>query len=292
MPSRSEITRSEGSRSWRFANGKICRGREGDLETRPDLYGRLRRVGIHSGTVRDTGRPYMQIECDIEEEDGQLVHAHVGILDDDGNVRSSVAANGLAWGLLQFAPGELMMIEAELSAPYTNPKGKTTQSTYVNVLRVTRGEDGKVRAVKVLPPRADKNGPRRTTLDRWNELEPQIRAHPAYAERPSREEDDLSADPEDVHLRELGQDCARLGWPSPQQAPGEWLAMLGAAFGEAPRPTLQSYDDAAWGMVRQMLAGQTEMPQGLVSAAERIRAAAAPVNRSAFGAAPRGTRGG
>lgn len=291
MPSRSDIQRESGGASWRFADGRICRGRESALETRPDIYGRLRRVGIHQGVVPDTGRPYMQIEADIEDEDGQIVHCHSSLLDDYGQVKSSVPANNLAWALLQFEPGELILLEAGRSAPYKNSLGKEITSTYVNASRIKVGEDGVVRATKLMPPRSEKNGPRRTTLDRWLDLEPHVRRHPAFAERPARREDSQEGAPGATHLGVLGQECAAKGWPSPQQAPAEWLAMLGAAFGEPARASLASYDDDTWGQVRQMLAGQTEMPAALEPALARIQPAAAPspapaptLNASAFGA--------
>lgn len=241
--------------AWRFADGKIRRGRKGSFEDYPPgkVVGYLRRVGIHSGkTTGDSPVPYSQVEADIETANG-LEHFKSSLTDDNGIIRSSSASNGFVWGLLQIGKDEEVMITCELADFETEKGGKPT---FVNVWK----HKGDWKFDQLVRPKRDKNAPKQSQAEQWLSMESAWKSHPAYADRPARDDDGSGPI---THLAELCQECASKGWPTPEQMPSVWLARLAEANGHAVKARLSDYEDDAWGAVRLALKGVTQVPEFL-----------------------------
>lgn len=252
IPSASEVQTPTGGKSaWRFSEGQIVTGRESDgtLRSTPSIVGRLRRIGIHSGVTRDTPPiPYIQLEAEFEQADG-LCRVKAGVTDQKGNLQPSTPALNLAEGLLELALNELAIVTAAKSTKL-NRFNKPT--TYANLYHC---DPTTLKGTQVRRRPIDKN---KTMEDKWLELEAEIRLHPAYKERP-RDENEIT------HYSELCKELTAKNWPTPDDAPAEWLQQMVAAFDE--RPTLASFNDDEWGEVRQLLATATLIPTLLQPAA-------------------------
>ena len=279
-PSEEEVVVASGGRSWRFSKGAIVTGRsdDGSLQERKRIVGNIVRVGIHEGRTNDQyAKPYKQVECDVQTSNG-LIYVKAGLLDGETfELRPSQAALTFGWGLLQFPdPNKVAMITTSQGEAWTDDKGRPREaSTYVNWAIV--GTDNVARPI--YRPKTDPKAPKTSSVEKWQALEDQLRKHPLFADRPAGHEDE---DAGATHLSELCADCVELNWPTPEQAPAEWLAMVGAALGQPVQSTLNAVSDDDWGQIRLALKGAVEsgslkgMPPTLVPAAQRLAKAAAP----------------
>lgn len=250
IPDESEVTASASRSSWRCANGKICKGSEDDgtLVTREKLVGRLRRIGIHDAVYSREGkdRRVYQLEADIETRAG-MERIKASLCDLRGNDQPSGVAIGLAWGLLQIAKDEVLVITATQG---TKKNEFGSYSTFVNTFTLP---DGKTTAVEV-PRRPRSDDPMEETLEK---LLAEIRTHPAFADRPAHETDDDDGNAT-THLSALVKECAAKAWPSPEQAPGEWLAIVAALLGQQPKSSIAQVSDDEWGQIRLGFQARTE----------------------------------
>ncbi len=257
IPGESDLEIQSGGKSWRFANGKIVRGKEiiktatidGDeIEVNTGKYpdemttvtGRLRRVWVYAGTTK-YGEAH-QLEADIETING-MVFLKSNLLDTNGNLKLSSSALNFAWCLLQYPKDGLIRLETALGKPVILKNGDQGGCpTYVNAWRI---EGPNHKATRIFRPKHEDGEVKVAMNDQWlNELEPEIRKHSAWAEREVKVEDGS-------HLSELCKECTALGWPTPEQAPVEWLELVAMSFEEPkPRAALSSYNDEDWGSVR------------------------------------------
>jgi hypothetical protein len=204
--------------TYRFSGGKIVMGREedGTLSSLEKIVGRLRRLSIHSGTGKQTGIPYSQLEVDIETSRG-MVRLKASLTDMKGNSAPSTSALSFAEGLLELGKDELFIATARSS---TKKNRFQSYSTYANLFHF----DGK-------NSRATRRRPidHAVTMDQqWARLEEELKTHPAYAERPKTESE--TEDAPETELTLLIKDCIAKGWPTPEQQPGVWCQMFAKAL--------------------------------------------------------------
>lgn len=270
IPNDSEVATPVGGRAvWRIASGAICTGREedGTLRERDKVVGRLRRIGVHHGLTKDTSEPYGQLEADWETAEG-MVRVKVGITEKGtGLVKPGVSAITYATGLLELAKDELAILTANQSSK-KNKFGK--YSTYANLYHynpVTKAQKETARR-----PRTEA-----TMNEQWEQLEAELRLHPAFAERPASESDE-SDGAANTHLSAFIQECAAKGWVTPEQNPAAWLKLMAKASVPplaTPHQKLSDHSDDQWGELRQAMAGRTEIPKALAPAqAEFLRTGA------------------
>lgn len=264
IPSEDDVQVSTGRQSWRCANGKICQGSEesGTLVIREKLVGALRRIGIHEGSYDKDGKTkrVYQLEADIETAQG-MERVKASLCNLKGENQASGVAVGLAWGLLQIAKDEVMILT---TAQGTKKNEYGSYSTFVNVFRLPEGSS---RGVEV-PRRGKSDEPLNDTMAK---LLSEIRTHPAFAERPASEKDEDGK--ATTHLSALCQECAAKGWPTPEQAPTEWLTANAKAFRHEPRASLSAYSDDEWGDVRLTLQDKKDCPAFLKDAKARLASA-------------------
>ena len=264
IPGDDEVQAASGGKSWRFSDGKIVTGRakENTLASRPHIRGRVLRIGIYEGKVEEFDRPYKQLEADIETRDG-VIYVKSGLLDGETfELRPSRSSLDFAWGLLQIDGGDIIQITTAQGEPWQDPQGRAREaSTYVNVSKLIPTPEGdKViyKEQRLIKPKANKDAPKVSMVDQWLGFEPQIKAHPLFAERSANHND---GEEKDTHLSLLCKECKEKGWPTPEEAPAEWLAYLQKGFKEEkPRASLQSWSEDDWGSVREALLGQKECP--------------------------------
>lgn len=270
IPGDDEVQVSRGGKAWRCASGKICRGSEkaGNLETREKITGRLRRIGVYEGEYQ--GERIYQLEADIETATG-MERLKASLCDDDGRDKASGVALGIARGLLGIAKDELMIVTASQGTT-ENKYGKFP--TFVNFFRLP---DGATKGIEV--PRRPKDNRDMDTI--LSDLLDEIKDHPAFAERPASESDEDGK--ATTHLSALCKWCEERAWPTPEQAPAEWLSMLASAFGHEERATIGKYSDDEWGDVRQKMANLKAMPKKLEPAKVRLSKAGAPKSKAAEG---------
>lgn len=263
IPDESSVTTHEGIETWRFAEGKIVTGREetGTLREKVRLVGRLQRLGIHRGTNKDTGALYVQLEIDLRTAQGNC-RAKVPLSDKAGVYpKPSVQTLNFAEGVLEIKPNGLLAITAH-QGKKPNAYGKFP--TYVNFHHVAPNGD----STPVKRRAFDANN-RPDMAGQWLELEKEIRAHPAYAERPATE------DAAPSHLGELTKESAAKGWPTPEQKPAAWLGMLHGFLKKSGDvwPTLAGPSDDEWGELRQVLKDRPDCPKALAAPVETNAAA-------------------
>ena len=278
-----------GGAGWRFSKGRIVTGREDDgtLQTRERIVGRVTRFGVHRGETNDSfKKPYEQLECDVETSKGPI-YLKASLLDEAFEFKVTRGALDFAWNLAQVRNADtIYLISATQGEAWTNEKGqKMSPSTYVNFAIV--GDDNVAR--QVYKPKTDRNAPRVPMNQQFSALRFDLEAHPLWAPRPANErrEDEGegggtgASGSARTNLQVLCEESAAKGWPTPEQAPTEWLAMVAAAVGEPPRPTLASYSDENWGWVREQVGPQGDLPGMLLPARQRIDAASRPAARPA-----------
>jgi hypothetical protein len=259
IPSDDEVATPSGGRDvWRFAEGKIITGREDDgtLRDRPKVLGRLRRIGIFFGTAKD-GTPYGQLETDIETAEGKT-RVKAGITDKHGKVKPSVSLLCFAEGLLEIAKDELFVVTA-ISGTKKNAYG--TYSTFVNLFHLDAATK---RTTQVKRREFDKS---KTMEERWEELAAELKTHPSYADRPAGEHDE---DEGPTHFSELCREMKERGWPTPEEAPVDWMNLMAHAMDEKPRATLNDYTQDEWGEARLILKDCKALPGLLKPAYNRI----------------------
>lgn len=267
IPGDDEVATPQGGKGWRIAGGQIRRGPKEDTETREKIVGALLRYGLYFGTTSD-GAKYGQFECDMKTSTG-IEHVHVSITDKKtGETKPSVAAITFAEGLSEIGLGKVFVITANQSAK-KNQYGE--YSTYANLSHV----DTNVRPPKVTPTkRGEKTD---ESLDvRWERVIAKLKTMPAYKEREQKADENAI-----THLSELCKECGVKGWPSPEQAPTEWLLLLSKAKKEdTPRASLADWTDDDWGTFRLALKDIVTCPPLLAEAKARLLAG---VDTGAFG---------
>jgi len=274
IPGDDEVSTPKRS-GWRIAGGAICKGREVDHSyvTREKITGVMRRVGIHFGKRQD-GTPYGQAEVDIETNKGPE-RVKVDLTDLEGKEKGSSASLSFLWGLLQCAKDELIVITAAKSKE-PNRFGK--HATYANFYTLKPGSTIANPVAK--RPRND-NEDLDTAVLRMRE---ELKSHPAYADRPVAESDDEDGTP-NTHLSALCQLAAAHNWPTPEQAPADWLSFY-AMWRQTPndvKVSLSEISDDDWGQLMLSLVGRGEqgangkpptwaVPKPLEAAAARLSA--------------------
>lgn len=304
IPADDEIAlQSGGSMPWRPSHGKFVRGEEiekmvdveGDgvlapfktgryPEERLRIVGLLRRVGIHQSAQGKYG-PQHRLECDIEASDG-LVHVGTNLIGLKGELKVGISTVNLAWCLMQFGKDETIMLETASGEPMTLENGsKGPRPTYVNCARVeartdAAGEmvlkDGKPQfsAKPIYRPKRDPAASKQTLEERWGDLETQLRAHPAYAERPAS-----TADASGSHLAALIAECQAKGFPSVTENDLGYARFLSALYNDGLTPTgLAFYSDNRIGQFQLDLSEVTVLTPDALKIIEDAKApAAAPV---------------
>ena len=267
IPSADAVTPAAGGgRAFRFSKGRIITGREktDSLREVPRLVGVVTRIGIHEGRTQEYNKLYMQLECDMMTAEGEI-HVHVGLLDNETfELRPTVAALAYGWCLTQVQPDQVVMFTASLGEAWTDPQGRSREaSTYVNLATV----DANNLAHPVYRPKADPTAPKRSNLEKWAQLREELESHPLYAPRPASRQDDHAGP---SHLSELCRECEQRGWPTPDQAPGEWLQIMARGYKHPVRLKLSDYSDDEWGEIRQTAGKATQIPALLIPAKERL----------------------
>lgn len=212
IPSADDV-RSSTPSAWRIANGLICRGREADgtLESTPRLVGRLVRVGVHDGTTQD-GETYQKVEADLLTSEGLV---SIGC-----NTSAKTSSITFAGAIVQVRPDELICVEA---AAAKKPNRYGSFSTYANLSRVNEKRE----KVPIKVGRDES-----VSMDeRLEALLEQIRAHPAFAPRPNRDEasSDATRNPE---RDAFDAECEARDWPDSWGAPDEHLVLANASLGK------------------------------------------------------------
>ena len=163
-----------GARAWRPSDGKIVRGREGDMENRDAILGYLREIHVFYGDTPE-GQGYGKLEAVLETNRGREVFG-TNIMNASSGKPTLSSSVTFALGLLDCAKDELIQVSVRCGKE-KNRFG--TFSTYVNI----HGLDPVTTAVR------GRKGPERSpdapqwTEDYLDELLPQIAGHPAYTER-------------------------------------------------------------------------------------------------------------
>jgi hypothetical protein len=266
IPGEEEVpSPSAGREVWRASEGKIVTGRKQDntLREREKIVGALRRIGVHSGISKIDNTPYSQLEADIETREG-MVRFKSGITDKLGKLQPSTAALSFAEGLLDLAANELMVVTANSS---TKENRFGSHNTYINLHHL----DATVRPLKTWPTKRRPIDKSLTMEEQWSNLEAELQAHPSWAERPKDDTEEDEGE-ELSHLGELCREVAAKGWPTPEQAPQEWLPMVAKFFKHADkvRASLTDYSDDEWGRVRQAMQAVPKMPDALIPARDRL----------------------
>ena len=242
--------------AWRVASGKILRGsdKDGSLEEKDKLVGALRRVGIHFGQKKD-GSPFGQVEADIETTRG-MERVKVDLTDLDGKEKGSSASKSFLWGLLQVGKDENVMLTAA-SSKEANKYGKF--ATYANWSTLKQNAAGGWDSVMTpKQPRTEED------LDACvARLRGELKAHAAYADRPSADTDDEHGNAT-THLSALCKEMSEKGWPTPEQNLAGWLKLAANYYKEkAPRASISEYDDDAWGEIRQQMLALDKCPKSI-----------------------------
>lgn len=264
IPDDNEVVGGGTGKSWRFSKGKIVSGREkdGTLVDRPHIRGTLLRVGIHEGVTNDQyAKPYKQVEADIETRDG-VIYVKAGLLDGETfELRPSRSSIDFAWGLMQLVEGDVFQITTAKGEDWEDDKGRNREgSTYVNFAKLipTQKDDKTIyKEERLYRPKVDKDAPKVPMVDQWGALEPQVQSHPLFADRPASHSDDDDGNAT-THLSALVKECAAKAWPSPEQAPGEWLAIVAALLGQQPKSSIAQVSDDEWGQIRLGFQARTE----------------------------------
>lgn len=267
IPGDDEVTvETGGPKSYRFAKGQIVTGRseDGNLVVREKIIGVVVRIGIHEGRTNDQyKKPYKQVEAEIRTRAG-TVGLHVGLLDENYELRPTQAALTFGWCLTQVAQSGVFVFTAAAGEAWVTQDGKAREaSTYANIAVI----DDKNVAKAIYRPKADRNAPKRSAIEKWAEIEAQLRAHPLFAARPAKEGKDSGVS----HLGELSKECETKGWPTPEQAPVEWLTGIAGFYQHQVRGSLADYNDDQWGELRLALQDLKDLPAVLEPAAARLK---------------------
>jgi hypothetical protein len=258
-----QINTAGGAKGWRVADGAFARGRQddGNLETRKAFLGYLKRVGIHEANL-DDGTPYAKLECEIECASG-LESIGAALLSATSGKPSYTQCIGLGQFLLDVQPGQLVQIEANAGTT-KNKYGKYT--TYVNGFTVDPI------TLKATRKRYDNNITGDEALKAFlGGIVEKIRQHPAYAERPKREDKDGG------HLDALKTETSQHDWPAIcADSEPEYLALMQKAFKQAGFKAFADITEDYWGEFRESAqANNWKMPPALKPALDRQKAAIA-----------------
>lgn len=276
IPSDDEVKVSSGAGSWRFGNGKICKGRQEDntLETKDSVTGLLTRVGFYNHKL-DTGKQILKIECDLKLASGDTFHLGADLLDDNFQFRPSMSALQFAHALTQLTEANpIIKITCSKGEDYTDEMGRQRKgSTYVNVFRV----DAKNNTIKVEWPKKDKSAARESVKERWLGfgIDEKIKSHPLYKEREKRESNSATSTPSSPAFEAFCNMCRKIGWPTPEQAANEWLGVFAQVMKANPPATLGHISESEWdaatkGMKAKFDAGIT--PKAIAEAKARLEA--------------------
>jgi hypothetical protein len=255
-------TGGPGFPNWRPAEGKLVMGREedGTLVECPGskIVGRLLRVGIHD-VEPDKGDPYTKVECELETSAGKQ---GVGV-----KTTSKLATCNLAAGLLAAAKGELIAIEA---VPGTKKNRYGKFGTFINIYSVNPVTKATKRIFdKSIADIFDLDDRLETALEK-------LREHPAYADRPKRQD----SDPWQA-LIDCVESHKRCAWPHPLDVVTAYLELCSDASeeitGTAKRYGMPAEIDAAvlHSLIDAINASpedESEVPDSLLEAAKAAKA--------------------
>lgn len=283
-----EYVETSAPTSWRIADGKLVRGRQGQEETRRACLGYLRRVGIHYGQTNE-GQDYGKLEAVIECSDG-LQTVSTTLMSAQTGKPSLMSSISFAEGLLELAKDEYCQVEA-IQGTQPNRYGK--YNTYAKVCHidpVSKRPKQTARAERV-------EG--RPLEDYLDDLLEKIKAHPAYSERPQRaEQEDPYADDGPAEDSPFGADTGshskeaiaeramnaydvaaqKKGWPSLKEAPTEYLELVNKYSEKVrsqtktkPYATLSAVDADWWKDLLDQLPKIDKVPKVLQPALDRRR---------------------
>lgn len=250
IPRDDQVSAGKGGNAWRIASGAICKGREADgsLETREKVVGLLKRIGTHYGVI-DDGTRYGKLEAEFQTADG-MVSVGVSITDSKGGDACSTAALTYAEGLLLCAKDELIMVTAN-RAKKENRYG--TFATYANLYKVDRVT---LATTQLRPERSEGD-----MMDRLEDVIEQLQEHPAWGERPEREEAAKSA------AEVFDVKAKAKGWPVSTHAPVAYCALAGKIAGKTFK-TLSLIDDDTWGAMTVGLDKAKSVPKAVADEAK------------------------
>ena len=257
-----EVQVGSGSSAWRIAGGAICKGREieGTYESRKQVVGYLRRIGVHYGNY-DDGTRYGKLEADFETSRG-VVNVGVSITN-DGNDTCSVGAITYAEALCLCEGGELIAVTANEAAK-PNKHGKF--STYSNLHKVTPvpGSDpAKFVTVQIRPERVDGE-----MLERLRQCIAILSKKSCWGPRPARE--DATGAGADAGWFELVGVLAKKGWPKLTDAESAYVAWAAKITGGVPQwTTLVEVADGAWAKLAGLATGMKTCPKPIVEEAAK-----------------------
>lgn len=258
IPSENDAVSTSGSKSWRFANGKIVRGERAEDNSYPEqktrLVGQFKRCGLIQGEGK-YGKVY-KLEADFLNSEGETVRIAANLLDDQGAVKVGVSVLNFAWSLLQFAKDEVVMLETALGEPVQLPGGKKGgRPTYVNPSKHIGGS----KFQPIYRPRRDPNAPKVSMEDQFNAHLAELKSHPAYEEREFKtHETDDHGSPTELAL--IDETLAAKGWPLLNDNKGEWLTVLANYFEHPVRDDFATYSEDALNTFRQAIGATPECP--------------------------------
>lgn len=249
-------------KAWRFADGKIVRGRKNEEEYLEAIVGVLKRVTIFYGEL-DTGAKYGKLEAELEGKDGPIVVGSSILSATNGRPTLSSSIT-FAQGLLLCGAGDAIQITC--NAGKENKYGATP--TYVNLSRLSQHPvTGEWRAISI---RSNSDDP--WSEDLLNDLLGKLKEHPAYADRPQRMSAEEEADNASgsAHYIKMASELAReRGWVPPIADPEGWLSLLKAVANQRKEPapaTLEGASDAIWGAMLTGLQNSPAKPKALKAA--------------------------
>ena len=232
LPDADEVETSRGVPSYRIANGALCQGSEkrNNLVKISKVLGRLLRLSVHEGTGKDDGIWFKHLEADFETNKGTVrIKAP---LSNAGVEKPGIAATSFAEGLLDLALGEVAMVEPDQS---TKPNRFGSYTTFARVYHYDV-KTGKTRSTA----RRDRDA-NQTLEDQWADLEEELKTHPAYQDRKVTAE---------THRSLLTAECKAKGWPTPDENPEGYTALMRTALDDA-FIDLPDVEDDVWGELRE-----------------------------------------
>lgn len=221
------------------------------------IVGRLERVGVYEGEA-DDGERYKQLEVDLGTNEGRIsVKAAISLNPQSSNV----AAFQFAQGLLAVEKGDLIAIKPQRSKTAHEKYG--TYTTFVNVGLVDP-ETMKAKAVQV--DKSEFAGA--SSKEKLGPALERIAKHSAFAERPSRDEDESTGSEEDFSGMFLfGSKAEAKGWPALNVGESVYLDMCNK-LGGTSYASLSKVPEDIWVKMQEGLAKAKTMPAALAAIAK------------------------
>ena len=166
------------SRRYRVSEGKFRLGQGQGDDVQDRLHGRLARIGRYTGVSEHDGKPFDNLEVDLDLN-GKTVAFKV-------KLTTITTANSLMRGLLAAAANELVIVEPWLGKPFEKGPGIGKRPTLMSVYR------GVVRDGKVVPGEKLYDDMNVSMGDEGKEeLFRALQGHPVYKDRPAPGAKDL-----------------------------------------------------------------------------------------------------